>query len=162
MTKGDRDFHGLRWLDELGQDVRFGARTLLKNRGFAFAAILTLGLGIGANTASFSLINGVLLKPLPYGNGERLILIEHPQGQIQQNRRAFPALTVFGVLAPGRTIEEARAEIDTIAIGFRISFPDVYRSNSGFSAITRPVLGALTANARPSGRDQPKYGSLLG
>ena len=66
---------GGRWLEELVADLRYGARTLVKNRGFAVLAVLTLGLGIGANTAIFSVINGVLLKPLPYDNGDRLVLV---------------------------------------------------------------------------------------
>src|SRR5689334_10629643 len=61
--------------DQLLSDARFAARTLLKNRGFALLAILTLGLGIGANTAIFSVIYGVLLKPLPYAGSDRLVLI---------------------------------------------------------------------------------------
>jgi putative ABC transport system permease protein len=72
-----RNARGARWLDELGADIRYGTRTLLKHRGFAALAVLTLGLGIGANTAIFSVLNGVLLKPLPYDNGERLVLIRH-------------------------------------------------------------------------------------
>ena len=62
-------------VEELIRDVRFGLRTLLRNRGFAAVAVLTLGLGIGANTAIFSVIRGVLLKPLPYTDGDRLVLI---------------------------------------------------------------------------------------
>ncbi len=68
------------------QDVKYGVRTLLKNPGFAVLAVLTLGLGIGANTAIFSVINGVLLKPLPYENGNRLVLIrQSAPGLNQQN-----------------------------------------------------------------------------
>jgi putative ABC transport system permease protein len=62
-------------MDQLLQNLRFAFRTLRKNRMFALFAILTLGLGIGANTAIFSVIDGVLLKPLPYASGDRLLLI---------------------------------------------------------------------------------------
>ena len=62
-------------MDQTLHDIRFAFRSLRKNRMFALFAIVTLGLGIGANTAIFSVIDGVLLKPLPYASGERLLLI---------------------------------------------------------------------------------------
>jgi putative ABC transport system permease protein len=63
-------------LETLFQDVRFGLRMLLKTPGFTVVAVATLGLSIGANTAIFSLVNGVLLRPLPFPDAERIISIE--------------------------------------------------------------------------------------
>ena len=66
---------GPRFFELLQQDVKFGLRVLRRNPGFTLTAVITLALGIGANTAIFSVIYGVLLRPLPYTAGDRLVVI---------------------------------------------------------------------------------------
>ncbi len=75
LREESRDMWGWNWLEHFVQDLRYGFRTTVKNPGFAAVAVLTLALGIGANTAIFSLINTALLKRLPVAHPERLVTI---------------------------------------------------------------------------------------
>src|SRR5215468_9121170 len=87
------------------QDVRYGWRTLRKSPGYAAAAILTLALGIGANTAIFSVVHGVLLQSLPYGGGDRLVRlrVDAPGAGIEDGRFAAPE--IYDMRALSRTVE---------------------------------------------------------
>jgi putative ABC transport system permease protein len=70
-----RDVRGVNVVESFVADLRFGLRTLMNNPGFAMTAVLILALGIGANTAIFSVVNVVLLRPLPYKNADRLMTV---------------------------------------------------------------------------------------
>ena len=282
------------WAETLGRNTRYAWRALRRQPGYVAAVIVTLGLGIGANTAMFSVIDGVLLKPLPYPGSDRLVLIKEasplagqdevgvsirelydyreqlkdfdglvefhsmsfdlmnrgepdrvstgvvsanffdvlrvgpvlgrtfvasdeghgaaavlvlsyeywqtrfggdpkiigqvfemndrphtvvgvlpPMAQYPQNcdvympsiacpfrargeqqmaegrRRAFSALTVFGRLKPGVTVERAAADVAMVANRFNRDFPAVYEPSDGFRANAVPLLQEITRNARP-------------
>jgi predicted permease len=84
-----REVWAVTWLETLLQDLRFGFRMLRKNPGFAAVAILTLALGVGANTAIFSVVYAVMLRPLPYANSERIYTVFQQGTQDARNPQAF-------------------------------------------------------------------------
>jgi predicted permease len=109
-----RDSLGLSWLDDVRRDVRYAARTLIKSPGFTAVATLTLAIGIGANTAFFTLVRSVLLKPLPFPDSDRLVMLyessadgKYPYNIVaggifqewQKGASSFEQMAIWGVSA---------------------------------------------------------------
>ena len=99
-----------RWEDEVFQDLRFGLRMLLKNPGFTLIATFTLALGIGANTAIFSLVNGILLRPLPFKDPEQLVFLSERSEQVPEMAVSFP--NYLDWRAQNRVFEQMAAFLD--------------------------------------------------
>ena len=89
----ERQTRRLRLLDEFRQDIRYGLRTLAKQPGFTSVAVLTVALGIGATTTLFSVVNAVLLRPLPYPDAERLVRVYQQMPMLGQGPPMLPLLT---------------------------------------------------------------------
>jgi predicted permease len=144
------------------QDVRYSLRTLAKNPGFAAVAILTLALGIGANTAIFSVVNAVLLRPLPFQEPDRLVQIWHTPPQA-----SFPGIPTFAV-SPANFLDwrsQSRSFEGMSAYGFgeytitgtgRTEALRMVAVTTGFFSILRaqPLLGRTFLDEEDSsGRD---------
>jgi hypothetical protein len=131
-----REVWSILWLERLLQDVRYGVRTLRKSPGFACVAIFTLALGIGANTTIFSVIDATLLKPLPFPQPDRLMLVWETSGKghedwnavsapnfwdFERQSKSFERMAIFDAgrgynLSPAGTNQEAEQ-----APGLRVS-----------------------------------------
>jgi len=140
-------------MDTLIQDLRYAARQLIKNRGFTIVAVLTLALGIGANTAIFSVIRGVLLRPLPFPEPDRLML---GVGVIGSHRAGVTAPDFIDWRAGSRTLDLAamttyNANLTGIAEPERVT---AARVTANYFAVlgVRPLLGRVfTPDEEPEG-----------
>src|SRR5277367_109834 len=104
-----RETRGLPWVDVLMQDLRFTFRTLGRDRGFAIIAILILGLGIGANVAVFSVVNTILLRPLPFHDSQRLVWITGNKGEGGQSSMTYSVDAYEDYKAANQTLQGVTA-----------------------------------------------------
>src|SRR5207247_1642525 len=145
-------------IDTLFQDLRYALRTLAKSQGFSFIVVLTLALGIGANTAIFSVVNGVLLRSLPYPKPDALMQVEtvfqngagsnvsYPNFEdLRDQNRSFANLAVYANwTAPAAAAGE----------GFRVALAKV-------SASFFPVLGVPPVVGRVFSADEERAGQRV-
>ena len=146
--------------DEMFQDLRYGARMLVRQPGFTFVSALTLALGIGANTAIFSVVNAILLRPLPYQNPDRLVFvwgrhagqpdelqqISYPDfNDIRQQNRVFDEISAMFIQAWTLT---GQGEADRV-VGLMVS-SNIFRLLG-----VQPMLGrAFTPEEEQPGKER--------
>src|SRR6266550_928162 len=131
-------------MDTLLKDIRFGVRSLLKRRGFTSIAVLTLALGIGASTAIFSVVDGVLLRSLPYPEAERLVQLRELNSAGKQI--AFAEPNFRDVRARSRTLEAVAqygGELTTVTGGSEPVRALTFAVSADFFHVlgTKPVVG---------------------
>src|SRR5262245_63331257 len=141
-----RDARGVRWIEDLWQDMRYGSRMLVKSPGFTLVAVITLGLGIGVNTTIFSAMESLILHPFSLPNQNRLVVI--------YERNLDAGITRNGV-APGNLLDwRTQSKTFERFVSWKLDSPHLpgadqaervfcYRVSAGFFAASggQPVLG---------------------
>ncbi len=154
-----RDVRGATWLDDVRRDVRFGLRSLRRSPAFTSVAVLCLALGIGANAAVFSVVNAVLLRPLPYAEPERLVRIYETFGERRQGSVSVPNFRDWREAATGfeRLAAWQAAGLNLATAGETERIQAVTASADLFS-----ILGAVPLHGRvfAAGEDVPGRGDL--
>ena len=152
-----RDAWGWRWLEDLYEDLRFGMRTLRKSPGFAATAILTMALGIGANTVIFSFISAALLRPIPVRDAKQLVLLRW-KARTQPNAGFGQFGDCEAYLANGVTSSEQALTSDcSFSVPF---FREIQKRTNAFASFaafagTSPLV--LSGSGAASTVRRPKY-----
>ena len=141
-----REVRAGHFLDTLWQDIRYGVRMLRKSPGFTAVAVLTLALGIGANTAIFSVVDAVLLRPLPYPDSDRLMMVYQaaPQMGDPKNGLSYPNFQDW---------QRAASSFEEL-----IAFRTTQFALSGAGEAVNVICGAVTSGYFPMFRVSPILG----
>ncbi|MCI0612872.1 ABC transporter permease [bacterium] len=146
-------------MDQLIQDIRYAIRMMFKNPGFTLVALITLALGIGANTAIFSLVNGLLLRPLPYGNPDRIVMVWQDYTHRNGREREWTSPDTFFDWRDQNHSFEAISVIDgwlpTILAGEPEQIPGATVTYNIFSVLgVSPAIGRtfVAGEDKPNGR----------
>ncbi len=131
-----RESRGLPWLDVLMQDLRFTFRTLRRDPGFTIVAILILALGIGANIAVFSVVNTILLRPLPFRDPQQLVRI------VQKNPKAGESSRTYSADAT-QDFQQQNHSFQSVSGYFAFTGPDNFKLVGTAQPV--PVTGILVA-----------------
>ncbi len=141
MKQRTRDERGTRFVEDLVQDLAYGVRSLRRSPGFTLTAVLTLALGIGAGTAVFSLVDGALLRPLPYGEPDRLVELR----ELGEDRRFFPSFPNFPDWRARSSSFEAMVAVQPMGALPVLRVGDPFRASTVL--VSRDLLA--TAGLRP-------------
>ena len=151
------------WLETLWQDLRYGARVLRKNKGFAAVAILTLALGIGANTAIFSVVDAAILRPLPFPDPGRLVILWGNVKRVRVERRGASYPDYRDWRDQNRSFEAIAAFDDSqfalTGIDTPERIPGEYVSQSYFSLLG--IQAALGRTFRPEEDQVPQRDAVV-
>jgi putative ABC transport system permease protein len=128
-------------METLRQDLRAALRGLVRNRGFAAAVILTMALGIGANSAIFSVVHGVLRRPLPYTNGDDILILRQQRPLAGIQAQGFSPLEMKDYRQQSKTLESI--------VEYRERRSHTNRSKAGESHERRIEPGAPRARHGP-------------
>jgi putative ABC transport system permease protein len=144
-----RDMRKINWLQDFAQDVRYGLRMLRKSPGFTAVAVLTLALGIGANTAIFSVVNSFLFRPLPIRAPEQIVSLAFQQGQ-------QPLTTAFSV-PDIQDFSSPSADVLSDIIGYQIGYEGL-----AVNGAAQPILiNYVTGNYFPALGITPRLGRFI-
>jgi putative ABC transport system permease protein len=146
-----RDLSRFRWVEEFWQDARYGARMLRTQPGFTIVAALTLGLGIGANTAIFSVVNALVFNPLPYPDPQRLVWVTN----VFRGDELIGAVVYFKFQAESKTLDHLAAyEVSTMEVEGG-NEPDVNFARATASVFPTLGVAPLLGRAFTAEEDQP-------